>query len=244
LIIAAIWPVFFFGVFYDLARLHFLPNEWWHVVETYFLIFPLLIAAAVWFKPIPASVVGFIVAPASFLWALSLVIAKHFDFNYLWPPFGQSLLLIAGGVLSIVGEQIRRRNLHPAVIKSGTAGYRWLAWLSRSFLILGAIALVSSLIWHDANSARTIFVAICLFVVVLAWILPAIGGIILTVGGPIGAYTLLSRESMSMPPNAPPTIWWMEVFFEPLSLLGMLLAITGILSFIWGWLRPRKNLST
>lgn len=241
LIIAAIWPVFFFGIFYDLARLHFLPNEWWHVVETIFLVLPLPIAALAWFRPIPASIAGIVLAPASFLWALSLVIAKGYDYNYLWPPFGQSLLLIAGGLLSIIGEQIRRRNLRSTIIKAGSARYLWLGWLSRSFLILGAIALIAALIWRDANSARTIFVGICLIVVVLAWILPAIGGIILTVGVPIAVYTLISHELMTRSSRLGPLLWWQIIFFQPLSLLGMLLAITGILTLIWGWLRPRIN---
>lgn len=241
LILAVIWPLFFFKVFYDLAALQFSPNEWWHIIETILLIVPLGIVILAWLKPIPGGILSTIIAPASFLWALSLVIAKGFDNSYIWPAGIQSILLITGGIAAIVAEQQKRRDDRISQGNLRKTTYRWLAWLSLIFLVLAAIILILILIWNFGDLGGSIFIGLCLAAIVIAWIWPLPGGIILTLGTPPGVYSIIYISVMNSDPRFAPPLWWQVVFFNPLSLAGMVLFTGGILSLIWGWQRSRNK---
>jgi hypothetical protein len=201
-------------------------------------------------NPIPGGIVAVLSVPLmELLWVTALWGFRWLQYTngdrYV-PAIGiQCVAMALAGVLFILRKTptIEEKPIGPEnEDEEETAQYGWFVTLQRGFLILTALALISTLIVGQWNLNDKIYLGLCLGVILFSWRDSLISGVTLIVGVPVGLYLIYLRSppvtevlnNFSPHSILPNGNWWTAHSF--MILLSICVFIGGILSITWDWL--------
>jgi hypothetical protein len=203
--------------------------------DTNLFLFIVIVVIVAWRKPVSGGIATAIVG-ILFIGPLLYFRATidYWTFSYGLPELVQCLLLLVGGILSVMWGRTLPSNGQKVAGVSTTGSYRhsWFRWLPRGFLLIVAFMplLVEGAWWYPGSKILWVVgdiydISSLLMIAVIAWVAPIVGGIIA-----IGTVaTMIFSYLMDF---IPPSQFWASIEW-------LLLVIGGILSIIWGVMRWR-----